>query len=66
MKKVDLTKLKLKKLSKKELKNVSGGQGKCTGGFPIFEYHTYDDNGPVSNGEEDGGWVIVGYTPKVC
>ncbi|GEM_PF-4258241 len=58
---------KLKTLTRKDLKNVSGGLGKCTGGFPIFEYHTYDGNGnPVTTGEDDGGWIIVGYTPKVC
>ncbi len=58
---------KMKKLSKNDLKNVSGGTGKCTGGFPIFEYHTYDaDGNPVSTGGDDGGWVLVGYTPKVC
>ncbi|WP_294243620.1 ComC/BlpC family leader-containing pheromone/bacteriocin [uncultured Chryseobacterium sp.] len=58
---------KFKKLTKKELKDVAGGQGRCTPGTWTYEYITYNEDGTHvdTNGGDDGAYVLV-YHPGVC
>lgn len=67
--KINMKKNKLKtvkKLTRNDLKNVSGGQGNCTPGLWVYVYRTeYADGSPVSTGGEDGGMVLE-YQPGTC
>jgi len=56
----------VKKLTRNDLKKLSGGQGGCTPGLWVYVYRTeLADGSSVGNGGEDGGMVLE-YQKGTC